>query len=196
MKKITLLLMLLHAAATQAALPSLPGSTDALPPAIPTDSRCAVSASGNQADFGALSRWQLQPAAEGGDRLSLGKRIVNVSVTCPFSRTMTLRVSGDSTLNGGFRYGQTGELRVVVKEARLDGQPVQLKMQPAGRAEQPGELALKANTTLNAVSQGGAAIKGKSLMLQLETEPVLRETDARVAQRQNLESGFTINLSD
>jgi hypothetical protein len=195
MKKFTLLLLLLNAA-VYAAPPPMPGNLSDMPLSIPTDSRCTVSAGGGQADFGSLSRWQLQPAAEGGDRLSLGKRTVNVSVTCPFSRTMTLMVSGDSTISGGFRYGQNGELRVVVKEARLDGQPVQIKMQTTGRAEQPGELALKANATLSVVSQGGAAIKGKSLTLQLETEPVLRETDARVAQRQNLESRFSINLSD
>lgn len=195
MKKFTLLLLLLNAAA-YAAPPTMPGNPSEMPLSIPTDSRCTVNAGGSQADFGSLSRWQLQPAAEGGDRLSLGKRMVNVSVTCPFSQTMKLMINGDSALNGGFRYGQNGELRVVVKEARLDGQPVQIKMQPAGRAEQPGSLALKANGLLAFVSPGGAAIKGKSLMLQLEAEPLLREADARVASRQNLESGFSINLSD
>jgi len=188
----TSLSLLLLLMASQALAAQLPAPLQA--PAIPVDTRCSMSSNSREADLGNLSRWQLQPAAEGGDKLSLGKRDFNVNVTCPFSQSMQLVVNGDRNSAGGFRYGRNGELRIVLKEATLDGQPVQVRLLPMAKVSTAGNLNLKPDLNLQVVAANGNVVKGKSLSLLLETEPVLREADARVSRRQSDESNFSLQL--
>ncbi|WP_338512154.1 hypothetical protein [Erwinia aphidicola] len=57
-----------------------------------------------------------------------------------------------------------------------------------------GNLNLKPDLNLQVVAANGNVVKGKSLSLLLETEPVLREADARVSRRQSDESNFSLQL--
>ncbi|WP_338544229.1 hypothetical protein VRB69_10630 [Erwinia aphidicola] len=103
-------------------------------------------------------------------------------------------MNGDRNSAGGFRYGRNGELRIVLKEATLDGQPVQVRLLPMAKVSAAGNLNLKPDLNLQVVAANGNVVKGKSLSLLLETEPVLREADARVSRRQSDESNFSLQL--
>lgn len=191
-----LLALLMGVTGASAADPILPPTLEANPmPILPPDTRCRLSVSNPVVDYGLMSRWQLEDIGAG--RVSPGARSLTVSVVCPYSRTMSLRVEGEDR-EGGLRYGEHGTTRLRLLDAQLDGNAVELRtVTPAGVITESGgqRLVLKAGQRLAPVMQGRLA-EGKTLTARLEIQPVLAEDDARVSSRQRSETMLTLTLDD
>lgn len=189
-----LLALLMGVTGASAADPIIPPGLEASPmPTLPPDTRCRLSVSNPVVDYGLMSRWQLEDIGAG--RVSPGTRSLTVSVVCPYSRTMSLRVEGEDR-EGGLRYGKHGTTRLL--DAQLDGNAVELRtVTPAGVITENGgqRLALNAGQRLAPVMQGRLA-EGKTLTARLEIQPVLAEDDARVSSRQHSETMLTLTLDD
>lgn len=173
-------------------LPNLPNH-----PSLPADRRCQISTSSPEINYGDMSPAQLQELA-GGRRLTPGKRMMTVSVTCPYSQSMRLTLRGERASNGDLRYGERGSLSLRMLEAQLDGRPVQLTTTKAdGRlnGSARSDVALRPGDSV-AATQNGQRIVGKNFQLQLEVEPVMPESATRVTARQVNEALLRLDLAD
>ncbi|MGP0955598.1 fimbrial protein [Serratia sp. CY68758] len=190
-----LLALLMGVAGASAADPIMPPGQESSPmPTLPPDTRCSLSVSNPVVDYGMMSRWQMEDMGAGN--VSPGTRTLMVSVVCPYSRTMILRVEGEASELGGLRYGERGATRLRLLDAQLDGNAVELRaITPAGVITDSGGhiLALNAGQRLAPVMQGRLA-EGKALTVRLEIQPVLAEGDARVGSRQRSETMLTLTL--
>lgn len=174
----------------------MPPGQEAIPiPILPPDTRCSLSVSNPVVDYGMMSRWQLEDAGAGS--LSPGMRLLTVSVVCPYSRTMSLRVEGEGSEQGGFRYGERGITHLRLLDVQLDGNTAVLRtVTPDGVIESGGHVReLNAGQRLVPVIRG-RPVKGKILTVQLEIRPVLAEEDVRVNTRQHSETMLTLILDD
>ncbi|WP_213878244.1 fimbrial protein [Pseudomonas sp. dw_358] len=160
---------------------------------LPVDVRCTVSFGNDQVDYGTVSRWQLQDAQTGPHEVTFGKRTLMLSVICPYSQTIRLRLYGERNASGDLRYGDRGRLILRLSDAQLDGKNVQLvSSRPDGVVEgsthdslwlQPGQVF-------------APGIDGKALTARIEIEPILPETEARVGSLRSSESRFRIELKE
>lgn len=167
-------------------------------PQMPVDSRCQISTSNSNVDYGLQSRWQMQDVDGSSQAATPGKRQLSVTVVCPFTHDMRIKVMGERNIRGGFRYGTAGELRVRIISAQLDGESVSIALTTSGGAMlgAPQEtLALLPNQTFSAV-RGNQPAQGKAFNVRLEIEPVLRDQDARVGSRQANESSLSFEFAD
>lgn len=191
-----LLVLLMGVTGANAADPITPSGLETTPmPTLPPDTRCRLSVSNPVVDYGMMSRWQLEDIGVGS--VSPGTRSLTISVVCPYSRTMSLRVEGEAS-EGGLRYGEHGTTHLHLLDAQLDGNAVELRsVTPAGVITDSGgyRLALNAGQRLAPVIQGRLA-EGKTLTARLEIQPVLAEGDAHVSSRQRSETMLTLTLDD
>ncbi|RSB24209.1 fimbrial protein [Enterobacter cloacae] len=165
-------------------------------PTLPLDAHCNLSVSNPVVDYGVMSRWQLEDIGTGS--LSPGTRSLKLSVVCPYSRTIILRVEGESSEQGGLRYGERGITRLRLQDAQLDNKAVKLRtVTPTSVITESGEytLALNVGQQLAPVIQGRLA-EGKVLTAQLEIQPVMAESETRVSSWLHIETMLTLILDD
>lgn len=158
--------------------------------------RCRLSVSSPVVDFGMRSRWQLQDDSAGG--VTMGTRTLSVAVICPHAQTMTLLIQGGGSDGEELRYGRHGVTHLRLRDAELDGNPVELQeISPAGAltGKSGQTISLVSGQRLVPVVQGQLA-GGKMLTMRMEVQPVLSASDARVTGRQVSESMLTITLVD
>ncbi|CAI0828775.1 fimbrial protein [Serratia marcescens] len=189
-----LLALLMGVTGVSAADPMPPGLESSPMPTLPLDTHCSLLVSNPVVDYGMMSRWQMEDMEAGN--VSPGTRSLMVSVVCPYSRTMRLRVEGEGSELGGLRYGERGATRLRLLDAQLDGNAVELRtITPADVITESGGhiLALNTGQRLAPVIQGRLA-EGKALTVRLEIQPVLAEGDARVGSQQRSETMFTLTL--
>jgi hypothetical protein len=162
---------------------------------LPIDKRCSLSAGVTVIDYGTQSRWQLQEAGN-GQNVSPGKRTLMVSVVCPYTQTMRLRLIGDKAANGNLRYGERGNLSLRLVEAQLDSQDVQLATTtPDGIMNgTSGSARLLQPSVGVAATRNGQLAKGKNFTVRIEMEPMMPESAARVTTRQISEANLTLEL--
>lgn len=163
----------------------------------PPDTRCSLSASTTQFDYGMQTRWQLR-TLPGTTLLSPGDRALTVTAACPYSQVLRLKLQGETGPNGQLRYGDRGELQVRVTAAQLDGQPVGLALSRTGHHEATAvtlPVTLGPDSELTA-GEPGQPRTGHTLSLQLTLTPLLSEQDARVITRTQNESGLSFTLLD
>jgi len=165
-------------------------------PILPPDTRCSLSVSNPVVDYGMMSRWQLEEVGVGN--VSPGTRSLTVSVVCPYSRTMSLRVEGEESGRGGLRYGDRGTTHLRLLDVQLDGNAAELrKVEPTGDNTGSGGHMLELNAGQRWVPViHGRVAEGKTLTARLEIRPVLTEEDARVNSRQRSETMLTLILDD
>jgi hypothetical protein len=163
----------------------------------PPDTRCSLSASSTQFDYGMQTRWQLR-TVPGTALLSPGERALTITAACPYSQVLRLKLQGERGPHGQLRYGDQGELQVRVTAAQLDGQPVGLTLSRPGN-EDAAAVALPATlgpgSELTA-GEPGQLLSGRTLSLQLTLTPLLSEQDTRVITRTQNESGLSFSLLD
>ncbi|RTF43319.1 fimbrial protein [Serratia marcescens] len=189
---LTLGVALCLANAPRAALPAADGG---LTP--PPDNRCSLSAGAPVVDYGVQSRWQLQDTG-GPQRVTPGKRSLQLNVVCPYSQSMRLTLRGERAGNGELRYGERGSVALRLLDAQLDGQGVQLAATTSDGVLSGGgqdSLQLLPGNGFAAV-QNGRLLKGKSFTARIELEPVMPESAARVSARQVSEANLTLELMD
>jgi len=164
---------------------------------LPSDMRCHLSASAAVIDYGSHSRWQLQDVG-GGQQVSPGKRMLMVSVVCPYSQTMRVMLRGDRASNGNLRYGDRGNVTMRLLDAQLDGQNIPVATTTAdGRVSGAAEtsMSLQPGNGIVAMHNGQPA-KGKTFTARIQLEPVMPESDARISARQITESSLDLDLMD
>jgi len=173
-----------------------PGQETLATPLLPPDTRCSMSVSNPVVDYGMMSRWQLEDAGAGS--VSPGMRLLTVSVACPYSRTMSLRLEGESSEQGGLRYGEHGTTHLRLLDVQLDGNAAALrKITPGGVITENGGHVQELNVGQRLVPvMQGRPVKGKILTAQLEIRPVLAEEDVHVNSRQHSETMLTLILDD
>lgn len=162
----------------------------------PADTRCSVSLGSHTVDYGALSRWQLRDSEAGSRHVTFGKRTLMLSVICPSSQPLVLRLNGERSAKGDLRYGERGWLAIRVLEANLDGKSVQVvSSRPDGVIEgaasdsltlQPGQVF--------APGVNGQVAKGQSFTARVEIEPMLSAEAARVGSLTTSEARFNLQL--
>ncbi|MXP57132.1 hypothetical protein [Pantoea sp. Taur] len=157
---------------------------------MPIDPRCSVSVGNSNIDYGRQSRGQLQ---YNGSTYTPGKRVMSLSVVCPFAQPIKMVIQGDRAADGSLRYGDKGRLKVKISDARLDGQPVQLSDISDGKKAPQSELVLKADSRF-AASANGLPLSGKSFSARLELEPELSMDAATVSNSTLFESRFSLDM--
>lgn len=164
---------------------------------LPTDTHCNLSANTTVIDYGSHSRWQLQDVG-GGQKVSPGKRMLIVSVVCPYSQTMRVMLRGDRASNDNLRYGDRGSVTMRLLNAQLDGQNV-----PVATTTVDGRMSGAAETSLllqpgngMVAMYNGQPARGKSFTARIELEPVMPASDARISARQITESSLDLDLMD
>ncbi|PVZ84275.1 fimbrial protein [Serratia sp. S1B] len=179
---------------TTAAIAALPDASHDIFSPLPVDRQCALSISTPVVDYGSQSRWQLQETA-GGNGVTPGKRMLMLSVICPYSQTMRLALHGNRAANGDLRYGNHGKVTIHLQEAQLDGQNVQLaNITPNGTFTAVRDsLDLQPGSNFGVI-QNGQLAKGKNLTVRIELEPEMTKNSVGVSQRQNNEATFTLEL--
>ncbi len=163
----------------------------------PPDSRCSLSASTTQFDYGIQTRWQLRPIP-GTALLSPGERALTLTAACPYSQVLRLTLQGETGPDGQLRYGERGQLQVRVTAAQLDGQPVGLTLKQPGNHEATAvtlPITLGPDSELTA-GDPGQPRTGRTLSLQLTLTPQLTEQDARVIAQTQSEGGLSFRLLD
>ncbi|MFP7606515.1 MULTISPECIES: DUF1120 domain-containing protein [Serratia] len=162
----------------------------------PAESRCSVSASTDQIDYGRQTRWQLR-TTPGTALLSPGERPVTIRVACPYRQTLRLKLQGETGPNGRLRYGDRGYLQVRLDSAQIDGHPANLTLSSAGEAETTVTLPamMPTNAVLTAGEPGRAEI-GRSLSLQISLTPLLTEQDSRVSAQTDSRGALSFVLLD
>lgn len=163
----------------------------------PPDSRCSLSASTTQFDYGIQTRWQLR-TLPGTGLLSPGERALTLTAACPYSQVLRLMLQGETGPDGQLRYGDRGQLQVRVTAAQLDGQPVGLTMSRPGNREATAVTLPVTLTTDSELTAGepGQALSGRTLSLQLTLTPQLAEQDAQVIAQTQSEAGLSFRLLD
>ncbi|MBE4810065.1 MULTISPECIES: fimbrial protein [unclassified Enterobacter cloacae complex] len=180
------------------ATPSGSGHFQQAPQIPAVDPRCQISTSTTDIDYGLQSRWQMQDVDGRRQAVTPGKRQLSVTVVCPYTHNMRLKVMGGRTVRGEFRYGASGELQVRVTGAQLDGRdvPVALTSSAGALLGAPQEiLTLLPDQTFSAVS-GNLPSQGKTFNVRLEIQPVLTDNDARVSSRQANGASVSFELMD
>ncbi|HAY0331161.1 TPA: fimbrial protein [Escherichia coli] len=174
----------------------IPPSQDVIPiQELPLDTRCSITVSNPMVDYGVMSRWQLKDM--GGGMVSPGGRSLTVSVVCPNTRKMRLRVEGGRN-ERGFSYGEHGFTRLDLLDAQVDGNAVALSaITPDEVIKDNGKhtLALYPGEWFSPVMNGKLA-EGKTFTARLDVQPMLTESDARVSRRQQNQTVLTLLLDD
>jgi len=161
----------------------------------PQDRQCSVTVSSRDVDFGSLSRWQMQETSH-GNALSPGERTLALSVSCPYSQPMHIKVHGDSAADGNLRYGHTGSLQLEIYDAQVDGQPVQMVPISPDLIQKEGEqtrIFLRPDNGA-AASRKGSLITGKNFTVRLKVRPQLPESETRVTAPQQSETRLTLEI--
>ncbi|WP_343554125.1 hypothetical protein [Pantoea sp.] len=156
---------------------------------------CSLSLSQHRIDYPLQSRWQLQQQAAGMQR-SFGTQNVLLMANCSESQAIDLQILGTSGQYQTLLFGKKGILQVKVRDAHLDGKPVELMLQ---RGETM--IPMSENKTLSLLSgdrlkamEFGHVVTGKKLFMQLEIEPLLPSDELRVASLTTHEATLTLRL--
>jgi len=128
--------------------------------------------------------------------LTLRKRTVVLSVGCPYSQSMRLALRGAQAPNGDLLYGDRGSVKILVQDAQIDGQAVQLTKTTAdGVLDGVAEPSLQLQPGKSfAATLNGHFVQGKSFSAQIEIEPIFPVDAFRASSRQTSESLMTWEL--
>ncbi len=178
-----------------AALAASDASPAIVQPVLPADTQCSLSAGSSVIDYGSQTRGQLQ-AAGNSQTLTLGKRMLILSIACPYARNMWLTLRGNVAANGDLLYGARGSVRIRIMDVLIDGHTVQLTSTTSSGVLEGGEasdLRLQPQKGF-AATQNGQLVKGKTFNARIEVEPVFPESATRVSTLQRDEASLTLEL--
>lgn len=97
--------------------------------APPLAAQCQLQSSQSVQDFGHFSPYELETAATGRSKagsVSVGQRFIQLNVTCVDSSRMAILFRGTGADGASFTMGDNGHFNLTVKDALVDGQPVNL----------------------------------------------------------------------
>lgn len=143
---------------------------------------CRVQLSASSLDYGRETRGQLLAKNPYGHLLSLGKKAVVVTVTCPTAQYLTLLLQAAVADAEAFRFGDNGRFTVVLSHAQLDGKEVHLG-RVKGNALSPDASSptLKLHPSEGAIPLlNGHSVSGKNFTLQAVFEPYVTADASKV----------------
>lgn len=112
----------------QAPRPAGPAAPAAPMVSAPPAERCQLMLSEGGLEYGAMTRYRLE-SSNGGTELSLGKRRMTMNVTCSKASMLGIVFRAPSA-GGDYVFGnvggKSGKVALLMSEAQIDGQPVQL----------------------------------------------------------------------
>lgn len=140
---------------------------------------CQLNLSETRLDFGLMNR--AVALVPGSERL-LGERRLSLTLNCVQPTDMRLFYRGPGAGTERFRFTERGSYSLLVREAVLDGQAVELGLLAAG-----GQSPVTTATTLAwrpehgvVPMRNGEAVAGQSLSLQIEASAWAHEAALRV----------------
>lgn len=160
-----------------------------MPWVVSASEPCRIQISQPVMDFGVFNSGQITTQAKSSNMVSLGKRLLQLSVTCDEPVRMAVTFHGIASGQNTYKMSDMGEFTLALKDARLDGAEVLL-----GRATQAEELPLRVdssvvllpNTYVMPVSSGQLGV-GRVFTVEVEIEAQVKAEVRRVRDRSFLD---------
>lgn len=184
---------LANAAHAQAPGPRAP-VTHAPVPAVPAEN-CQLVLSETDINYGAMTRYGLEPSGGGTQDLALAQRRVTLNVSCRAPAAIGLRFRGPSA-GADYLFGRQGKVVMHLSEPRLDGRTVlvgtataagMLPAAPASGARfMPGQVIVPV--------EAGKPATGSQFSAVVDITPSLSRDAARVRNRTPMETEGTFEV--
>lgn len=181
---LTAMLLTINHASTAAQ----PASASPIPPAS-TRAGCQISVGQGVVDYGSFTAGELTLLE--GHRYVLQPRTVPLTIHCPTPHPLALRMSAPTRDDGAVRFAQTGELRVVLSQARIDGQDTRLVNLDTPHGAQT-HVAMRPSDVV--VTEHGRS--GRTFTAQIDLAPEVGDTDVRVQDLTEWSTTLRIELLD
>lgn len=155
---------------------------------------CDMQLSTRDVNYGAIHRGELATGARLAP-ISLGKRQLTLTVICRQPTAIGLRFEGQPAGAEGYRFSGQGYFTVQLKDATVDGLPVQLAplSQSGGTDAAMATLMMRPDAGVVAFSQGVRAV-GKVFSAQVEIDTYVDDATTRVRDVRVLEGQGTFIL--
>ena len=154
-------------------------------------SDCNVWLSGNEVDYGRLHRGELMDLHSGQNLLTLGTRMLTLSVSCQAPELIKLRFNGVSAGAQLFRLGHQGQFSLRIRDAMFDGTLALLAQEGSNTFERHqtfdgGQLV---------IAQGAGGLgHAKLFTAQIEVQAQLNEQQTQVLEETLIEGAGTFEL--
>lgn len=142
---------------------------------------CQIQLSDTTVDYGSLTRAGIIGKSAAGPNVSLGDRQMTLNVMCQKATKIHLIVRG-STGQENFKFGDSGQFKMLLSDALLDGQQANLQSVQISDKQslEPGAtLAVTPGTEL-VPSIAGQQVTGKNLSLQVRINAEVTDIATKV----------------
>jgi hypothetical protein len=156
---------------------------------------CEVTLSATQVDYGRLSRAMLAVDAQGS--LALPSRTVGLHVRCPEAHDMSVYFRSPAADANGYRFADHGRFSLRLRDALLDGVPVEL-----GLVHRDGTAPSRTGATLPWLPDRGLAplkdgqiVTGREFSAQVEIETHVDDRALTVSDAARWTTTGTVEVS-
>ncbi|MET3632011.1 DUF1120 domain-containing protein [Burkholderia sp. 572] len=164
-----------------------------LPIVRPVQRKCDVSIGQGIVEYGQHAAGELRQIGKQG--LTLGKRTLPLSVTCPAPTTLSLSLRGRSNTNGDLAFGTLGTTRLTLGDAMLDGRKVQLQTN-RGTAAPADAIAFSVGHSITLSTAQGIDARGRTLLATLTVESVIPAGAAKIADLMDFSSDAVLEVTE
>ncbi|WP_407351383.1 hypothetical protein [Luteimonas sp. R10] len=148
-------------------------------PAAASDGGCRLQLSDTTLDYGRMGRSELIDRTGASGEAALGNRTLVLGVSCREASAMRLGFQGVAADENGFKFADHGRFTLRLKDARIDGQPVLLRSDPALPAS--ASVLLRPGDQVESLV-AGHPVKGRQLSVQVEVETEVTVEATRVRE--------------
>lgn len=169
-------------------------------PALAEDGDCQIMTSTKQVDYG---RFRTEEMTQGSTEYN-GKtysgyasmtRELQVSVMCPDERKIRLFVDGPARSGKAYRFSDSGAMSVKMKDARVDGESVQLASVSRGAVQaQGGSAEITLLPDMAAAAVNGQEVAGRNWTATMMITTYLSADTFRVSNNIDLEETYTVSF--
>ncbi|MGV8889719.1 MAG: hypothetical protein ACOH2P_17110 [Pseudomonas sp.] len=156
---------------------------------------CQINLSESNMDFGRVIPPGSNDTLNAGNIHALGNRIISLNASCPKASKLMLVLRGE-THGEQFKFAQTGQVRVRLSNALLDGRSVDLaQTKSVGAAPSaygqsieavPGDMVIPVS--------GGQPAVGLVLSVQIEIRPLVPVSELRTRDAKTLEANLSFQV--
>lgn len=140
---------------------------------------CQLSIDQEVLDYGSFTAGNLSKT--GQSDYSLDPRFLRITIICPVKTAMALKLTGPSAVNGNgaLKFAAEGAVRVTISDATMDGEPIGMQA-PARNGIEQSKLDVLMNDIVRFHTKDGSGA-GKHLSARLRIEPMVKDSDTRIA---------------
>lgn len=162
------------------------------------DVSCSLSSSGNNVNYGNMTRSQFSPLPAYPNMLTPGTRSLILTVTCSESRVLLLTLTGEPSpyASGLLRYGAMGVINLNMTDASVDGKSVLLRLITRDGTAAKGaskSVPLMPGSRVAPVLNG-RPVRGRTLTARLEITPALNNDSLLVTAPNSQSAHFSLHL--